>query len=202
MSKGTLYVLSAPSGCGKGTVLAEVLKELPNLSYSVSATTREPRPGEVDGVNYYFVSKEKFSELINNDGMLEYACFTDNYYGTPKAQIMQKLDNGEDVILEIETAGAMMIKAVYPEAVLIFMLPPSIEELKRRLLKRGTESEEVIEKRIAQAAREIKHAPSYDYIFINDDLDKAIEDLMSILKSSKYLSKLNNDTIKGVLKKC
>lgn len=202
MSKGTLYVLSAPSGCGKGTVLAEVFKAMPNLSYSVSATTREPRPGEVDGVNYYFVSKERFSELINNDGMLEYASFVDNYYGTPKAQIMQKLEAGEDVILEIETAGAMMIKAVYPESVLIFMLPPSIGELRRRLIKRGTDSIEIINKRVAQAVREIKHAPSYDYIFINDELEKAVEDLTAILKSSKHLSKLNNDTIKGVLQKC
>lgn len=202
MSKGTLYVLSAPSGCGKGTVLAEVFKEMPNLSYSVSATTRDPRTGEVDGVNYYFVSKDEFNELIKNDGMLEYATFVDNYYGTPKAQIMEKLDSGEDVVLEIETAGAMMVKAVYPDAVLIFMLPPSIGELRRRLIKRGTDSMEVIEKRVAQAIREIKHAPNYDYIFINDELEKAVSDMIAIMKSAKYLSKLNNDTIKGVLQKC
>lgn len=202
MSKGTLYVLSAPSGCGKGTVLAKVLSKMPDLSYSVSVTTREPRPGEVDGVDYFFISKEEFNNLIINDGLLEYAIFVENNYGTPKAPIMEKIESGKDVILEIETAGAMMVKAEYPEAVLIFMLPPSIEVLRRRLIKRGTESMEVIEKRVAQAIREIKHVPNYDYIFINDKLDDAVDDLIDIMKSAKHLSRLNNDTIKGVLQKC
>lgn len=202
MSKGTLYVLSAPSGCGKGTVIKQVRNLLPELYYSVSVTTRGPRPGEVDGVDYSFISKDEFNALVKNDGMLEYAIFVENSYGTPKAPIMERIESGKDVILEIETAGAMMVKAVYPEAVLIFMLPPSIDELRRRLIKRGTESMEVIDKRVAQAIREIKHTPNYDYIFINDKLDEAVADLIEIMKSAKHLSKLNNDTIKGVLQKC
>lgn len=202
MNKGTLYVLSAPSGCGKGTVLNELFKRTDNVYYSVSATTRQPREGEVDGVNYYFVTKERFLELVKNDGMLEYATFVDNYYGTPKAPIEKKLAEGKDVILEIETAGAMMVKSVCPEAVLIFMLPPSIEELVHRLEGRGTETEEVISKRVTQAYREIRLANNYDYVFINDDLSQAVDDLMMIMKSAKHLVNKNNDLIKGVLEKC
>ena len=202
MNKGTLYVLSAPSGCGKGTVLNELFKRTDNVFYSVSATTRFPREGEVDGVNYYFVTKEHFLELVKSDGMLEYATFVDNYYGTPKAPIEQKLAEGKDVILEIETAGAMMVKSVCPEAVLIFMLPPSIEELAERLRGRGTESEEVISKRVMEAYREIRLANNYDYVFVNDDLSEAVDDLMMIMKSAKHLVNKNNDLIKGVLEKC
>lgn len=202
MNKGTLYVLSAPSGCGKGTVLGELFKRTDNVFYSVSATTRAPREGEVDGVNYYFVTKERFLELVRNDGMLEYATFVDNYYGTPKAPIEEKLAEGKDVILEIETAGAMMVKAVCPEAVLIFMLPPSIEELAHRLEGRGTETEEVIQKRVTQAYREIRLANNYDYVFVNDNLSEAVDDLMMIMKSAKHLVNKNNEIIKGVLEKC
>jgi len=202
MNKGTLYVLSAPSGCGKGTVLNELFKRTDNVFYSVSATTRSPREGEVDGVNYYFVTKEHFLELVKSDGMLEYATFVDNYYGTPKAPIEQKLAEGKDVILEIETAGAMMVKSVCPEAVLIFMLPPSIEELAERLRGRGTESEEVISKRVMEAYREIRLANNYDYVFVNDNLSEAVDDLMMIMKSAKHLVNKNNDLIKGVLEKC
>lgn len=202
MNKGTLYVLSAPSGCGKGTVLNELFKRTDNVFYSVSATTRSPREGEVDGVNYYFVTKEHFLELVKSDGMLEYATFVDNHYGTPKAPIEQKLAEGKDVILEIETAGAMMVKSVCPEAVLIFMLPPSIEELAERLRGRGTESEEVISKRVMEAYREIRLANNYDYVFVNDDLSEAVDDLMMIMKSAKHLVNKNNDLIKGVLEKC
>ncbi len=202
MNKGTLYVLSAPSGCGKGTVLGELLKRTDNVFYSVSATTRHPREGEVDGVNYFFVTKERFLELVKSDGMLEYATFVDNYYGTPKAPIEAMLAQGKDVILEIETAGAMMVKAVCPEAVLIFMLPPSIEELAKRLEERGTETRDAIEKRVAQASREIRLAGNYDYVFINDDLGRAVDDLIMIMKSAKHLVNKNNDLIKGVLEKC
>lgn len=202
MNKGMLYVLSAPSGCGKGTVLSELFKRTDNVFYSVSATTRQPRDGEVDGVNYYFVTKERFLELVKSDGMLEYATFVDNYYGTPKAPIEKKLAEGKDVILEIETAGAMMVKAACPEAVLIFMLPPSIDVLTCRLEGRGTESEEVISKRVAQASREIRLAGNYDYVFVNDSISEAVDDLMMIMKSAKHLVKKNKDIIKGVLEKC
>lgn len=202
MNKGTLYVLSAPSGCGKGTVLGELFKKADNVFYSVSATTRAPREGEVDGVNYYFVTKERFLELVKSGGMLEYATFVDNYYGTPKAPIERKLAEGKDVILEIETAGAMMVKSVCPEAVLIFMLPPSIEALAQRLRGRGTETEDVIQKRVMEAYREIRLAYNYDYVFVNDELSEAVDDLMMIMKSAKHLVSKNKDIIKGVLEKC
>ena len=202
MNKGVLYVLSAPSGCGKGTVLAELFKRNSDIYYSISATTRAPREGEADGVNYFFVTTEKFEELIRSGGMLEYAEFCGNYYGTPKKKIEEKLCMGKDVILEIETAGAMKVKAACPEAVLIFMLPPSVETLKHRLIKRGTDSQSVIQKRVEQAEREIGMAKEYDYVFVNDDLDAAVDDLELIMKSAKYLVNQNKDLIKGVLEKC
>lgn len=198
MNKGLLIVVSGPSGCGKGTILAEVLKN-GNLYYSVSATTRAPRPGEVDGVNYSFLTKEKFEELINNDGMLEYACYCGNYYGTPKEQVMKNLENGKDVILEIEVQGALKVMETCPEAVFIFILPPSIKELRRRLNKRGTEAEDVIEKRVAQAVSEIKLANKYNYIMVNGELEKAIDDLISIINAEKMTRKRAEYLINEVL---
>lgn len=202
MSKGTLYVFSAPSGCGKGTVLKELFKKMPGMYYSVSATTREPREGEQDGINYFFVSKEEFKKLIDSDGMLEYATYCGNYYGTPKKRITDYLEQGTDVVLEIETAGAMMVKAVYPEAVMIFMLPPSVDDLRKRLVGRGTDSAEVIEKRVSEASREIRLSANYDFLLINDDLSETVDTLCGIMKYSKNLTKINKDIIKGVLEKC
>lgn len=198
-NKGVLYVVSAPSGCGKGTILDEVFKSNDNLYYSISATTRQPRPGEVNGVNYHFKTVDEFKDLIANDGFLEYAQFCDNYYGTPKAQVFEKLESGADVILEIETKGALQVKKVYPDAVLIFILPPSVSELKRRLYKRGTETEEVIQKRVNEAIDEIKKSPLYDYAMVNDDLSDAIEDFIHILKAEKLKAKNNINTINEVL---
>ncbi|MCD7847638.1 MAG: guanylate kinase [Oscillospiraceae bacterium] len=202
MNKGVLYVFSAPSGCGKGTVLTEIRKRMPNLKYSVSATTREPREGELNGVHYYFVSKERFDELVETGGMLEHATFCGNSYGTPKEKVLECLDSGIDVILEIETKGAMMVKESYPEAVMIFMLPPSIEELRRRLENRHSETEEVINGRVSEATREIAQAKNYDYVFVNDDVSEAVETLYQIMTVSKNLTKINQDLIKGVLDKC
>lgn len=199
-NKGTLYVFSAPSGCGKGTVLNEIFSRMPNLRYSVSATTRAPREGETDGVSYHFVTKEEFERLIESDGMLEHAFYCDNYYGTPRKEIERCLANGEDVILEIETDGAMQVKSKCPEAVLIFMLPPSLEILKNRLLGRGTDSEEVISKRIGKAEKEISMSKNYDFVFVNDDLNEAAETLYGIMKYSKNLTRNNLDLIKGVLR--
>lgn len=202
MSKGILYVFSAPSGCGKGTVLNELFKRLPDIHYSVSATTRAPRDGEVNGKSYYFITKDEFNNLIKTNGMLEYASFCGNYYGTPKKKIMECLENGQDVILEIETAGAMMVKAVHPEAVLIFMLPPSVEELKNRLIGRGTEDMDTILRRVGEASREIQLSRNYDFVFVNDKLDEAVDTLTGIIKYSKNLTGNNIDLIKGVLEQC
>lgn len=202
MSRGTLYIISAPSGTGKGTIVAEVLKSDPNIHFSVSATTRAPREGETDGVNYYFISREEFLELINNGGMLEHAEFCGNHYGTPKKAVYDKLEAGRDVILEIETVGAMKVKSVCPEAVSIFILPPSLSELRRRLQTRATDSEEVIERRVAEARAEIEKSRAYDYIVVNDDLQKAIDDVKAVMSAAKRMTKLNQDTIEGVLKKC
>ena len=200
MNKGKLFVVSAPSGCGKGTILFEVLNKNKNLFYSVSATTRAPREGEIDGVNYYFLSKDEFKMEIDNGGMLEYAQYCDNFYGTPKKKVVEKLEQGIDVILEIETKGAMQVKGVMPEAVLIFILPPSVLELRRRLNKRGTEEESVIEKRVKEAEDEIRRAFNYDYIIMNDELDKAIEDFEAVLKASKLTKENNKNMIEEVLR--
>ena len=191
MSKGTLFIVSGPSGCGKGTVLAEILKQ-DNVYYSVSATTRTPRPGEINGVNYHFLSKDEFEKLIENDGMLEYANYCGNYYGTPKKPVEDMLAEGKNVILEIEVQGALKVMEKCPEAVSVFILPPSLKELRRRLHKRGTETEEVIEKRIGEAAGEIRKAINYDYVMINGELEIAVSDLLSIIDSQK-LKKENSE---------
>lgn len=191
MSKGTLFIVSGPSGCGKGTVLAEILKQ-DNVYYSVSATTRAPRPGEINGVNYHFLSKDEFEKLIENGGMLEYANYCGNYYGTPKKPVEDMLAEDKNVILEIEVQGALKVMEKCPEAVSVFILPPSLKELRRRLHKRGTETEEVIEKRIGEAAGEIRKAVNYDYVMINGELEIAVSDLLSIINSQK-LKKENSE---------
>ncbi|MGN0643233.1 MAG: guanylate kinase [Huintestinicola sp.] len=197
-SRGMLIVVSAPSGCGKGTILAEVLKN-DNFYYSVSATTRDPREGEVNGINYHFLSKDEFEKLIAEEGMLEHACYCGNYYGTPRKQVYEKLDEGKDVILEIEVQGAMKIKEKCPEAVFIFILPPSLKELRRRLENRGTESEDVIAKRVGEAAGEIAKAVNYDYIIVNDDLDTAVEDFLAVIRAERLTKKRNSNKINEVL---
>lgn len=198
MSKGILMVVSGPSGCGKGTVLAEILKS-DKIFYSVSATTRSPRPGETDGVNYYFLTKEKFEEMIAGGEMLEYASFCGNYYGTPRKPVEDMLEKGCHVILEIEVQGAMKIKEKCPDAVFIFILPPSLKELRRRLEKRGTESEEVIEKRLGEAAGEISQAYKYDYAVINGELSEAVDDLRSIIRAEELKTAEIKNTIDEVL---
>lgn len=202
MNRGTLFIISAPSGTGKGTIVSEILKSDPNIYFSVSATTRAPREGEKDGVNYFFITREEFLGLIETGGMLEHTEFCGNLYGTPKKAVYDKLDSGRDVLLEIETVGAMNVKAACPEAVSIFILPPSLYELRRRLEKRGTDSEEVISRRIAEARAEIEKSRLYDFVVMNDDLESAINDVKSVMSASKKLSKLNHDIIEGVLKKC
>ena len=176
-NKGLLLVVSAPSGCGKGTILGEILKD-EGFYYSISATTRAPREGEQDGVNYHFITKEEFEQRIARGGMLEYAQYCGNYYGTPKKEVEQMREAGRDVILEIEVEGAMKVRSLCPDAVFLFIAPPSVEELRRRLNKRGTEAAEVIEERVAQASRELSYADRYDYIIVNGELEKAIDRFM------------------------
>lgn len=199
MSKGRLIVFSAPSGCGKGTMLREILRD-ENFYISVSATTREPREGEVDGVDYHFISREEFQKLIDNNGMLEYAEYCDNLYGTPVKEVREQLDKGRNVILEIEVKGAMKIRKLCPEALFIFVVPPSLKELDRRLRKRGTETEEVIIQRVERAAEEIPYAVKYDYIIVNDGLEEAVEDFRSIVRAESFRAEFSRELINEVMK--
>lgn len=182
MSKGLLIVLSGPSGCGKGTIVQEILKD-GDCAVSVSATTRSPREGEENHVHYHFLSKEEFEQRIANDGLLEYAEYCDNYYGTPRAEVEAMRASGKHVILEIEVQGAFQVRERCPEAILVFTIPPSIAELRRRLEKRGTETAEVIEKRIARAQEELPLARHYDFIVLNHALEDAVADFRSIIRT-------------------
>jgi len=182
-ARGTLFVISGPSGSGKGTILKEILARRSDLFVSVSATTREPRPGEQEGVSYFFVTRERFLEMIEGGEVLEHASYCGNYYGTPRAEVQKRLDSGVDVILEIEVQGAMQIKKSMPEAVLIFVTPPTPEVLRARLTGRGTESPQVIEKRIETARREYSFIDLYDYVVINDELEKAADDMLAVLRA-------------------
>lgn len=182
VKRGKLVVYSGSSGVGKGTIMEHLLKEFPELKFSVSATTRAPRPGEVHGVHYFFVSHEEFDRMIEEDGFLEHETFCDNKYGTPKKAVEDMLSQGTNVILEIEVKGGTNVIRRFPECVSIFILPPSIEELERRLRKRGTEDEETILKRVSEAEEEIKSAPVYKYNVINGELEVAIDEVISILK--------------------
>lgn len=183
--KGLLLVVSGPSGAGKGTICKELISKNDDIKLSVSATTRKPRNGEVHGVNYFFIEKEKFEEMIDNVEFLEYAQIYDNFYGTPKAAIIECLENGQDVVLEIEMQGAKQIKEVYPEGVFIFVLPPSLEELKNRIVGRGTETKEEIEKRFSCAFEEINQIVNYDYFVVNKDVTKSVKEVESIILAEK-----------------
>ena len=182
--RGLLIVISGPSGVGKGTV-RKALFEMKNhnLTYSVSMTTRAKRPGEVDGVDYYFTTKEEFENRIKNNKFLEYAEFVGNYYGTPLDKVNEKLDSGHEVVLEIEVEGALQVKKKIPDCVMIFIVPPSKEDLYKRLKSRGTESEEIIIERIEKANREFKKAKFYDYIVVNDEVNNAADRILAIIRA-------------------
>lgn len=186
-NKGTLFVITGPSGAGKGTVLKQVIQSLDQLYFSVSATTRAPREGEVDGVHYHFLTKERFEELIANDRFLEYARYAENYYGTPLDPVEEHLEQGHDVILEIELQGALQVKKRLPKAVLVFIAPPSFEELESRLRGRGTEAEEVILKRLAIARQECANMDEFRYIVVNDEVESAADRLRAVMLSHRCL---------------
>lgn len=183
--RGQLYVVSGPSGCGKDTIVQKLLKKKKDIWLSISCTSRSPRPNEKNGKDYFFLTNEEFEKGISNDEFLEYAKFADNYYGTPRKSIEQHLQNGEDVILVIEIMGALQIKELLPDTLFIFILPPSMKELKRRLVSRGTETKEKIDKRFLRAYEEINELNKYNYVVVNDEVDLAVKKVESILLSEK-----------------
>lgn len=183
--RGQLIVLSGPSGVGKSTVIAELFAQRSNIYFSVSYTTRQPRVGEQDGVNYNFVSREEFERMIADDELLEYAEYVDNYYGTSMKLIQEKLDAGIDVLLDIEVQGAAKVRARCPDALFIFIIPPSFEELSRRLHRRNTDSQEVIAGRLAKARQEFREIPKYDYLVINDKVANAVHEIEAILTAAE-----------------
>ena len=197
MKKGLLIVLSGPSGVGKGTILKEFVEDPElNLAYSVSMTTRGMRPGEVEGVNYNFVDRPAFEQAIKDGELLEYAEFVGNYYGTPKAYVEEQLARGKDVILEIEIQGALKVRRQFPDALLLFVTPPSAEVLKNRLIGRGTETMDVIEHRLARALEEAEGLEEYDYLVVNDVLEEAVREVHEIIQNEHYRVARNADKIR------
>lgn len=183
--KGRMFVVSGPSGVGKGTIVEKLIRDNPQLHLSVSATTRGMRSGEAEGINYYYKTREEFAKMIEADELLEWAEFCGNYYGTPKAAISSKLDEGKDVILEIETQGAMKVKECFPESIFVFVVPPSMEELENRLKGRDTEKEDVIKLRVDTAKKEIQLINKYDYVIVNDNLDEAVASLEGVIAADR-----------------
>ncbi len=198
MSKGVLAVVSGFSGAGKGTVMKALLKEYDDYALSISVTTRSPRPGEEDGREYFFRTREEVEKMIAEDQLLEYAEYVGNYYGTPRFYVEDMLARGKNVILEIELQGAMQIKQKNPEAVLVFITPPSFEELKNRLIGRGTETEEVINSRLARAAEEAEEMDKYDYIVVNDQVEDCVHCLHQIILSERCKVHCNEELIKTI----
>ncbi|MCI7263703.1 MAG: guanylate kinase [Clostridium sp.] len=184
-NQGALVVVSGFSGAGKGTLMKALLERYDNYALSISATTRGPRTGEVDGREYFFKTREEFLQMIEADQLIEYAEYVNNFYGTPKDYVFSNLESGKDVLLEIEIQGALKVKEKFPDAVLIFVTPPSAEELRRRLLGRGTESLEKIEARLARAAQEAEYMDRYDYLLVNDNLDECVEEMHRLIQAMR-----------------
>lgn len=199
MEEGLLVVVSGPSGCGKGTICKELLRRNKDIIISISATTRKPRNGEVEGVNYFFIDKERFDAMVQNDEFIEYANVHGNFYGTPKKFVLDKLKNGESILFEIDVQGAIQIKKMYPKAVLIFIAPPSMEELKNRIVGRGTESKSDIEKRYENAFKELEYIKEYEYMVINDEVMNAVEKIESVIMAEKCKTIRQKELIKKIL---
>jgi guanylate kinase len=193
--RGLLIVVSGPSGAGKGTICENLLRTKDYIHPSVSTTTREPRTGEVAGVDYNFITKDAFEQKIKNDDFLEYAQVYDNYYGTPRDFVIEKLAKGEDVLLEIDIQGALQVRQKFPEGIFVFILPPSMKELKNRIINRGSETKESLEKRFTSAFKEIKFLKKYDYFIVNDKVEKATDTLISIIEAEKSRVVENVDDI-------
>ncbi|MCR4850882.1 MAG: guanylate kinase [Lachnospiraceae bacterium] len=196
--RGVLIVVSGFSGAGKGTIVKKIIEENDNYALSISMTTREPREGEKEGVSYFFVSKERFEDAISNGELVEYANYVGNYYGTPKKYVEDMIESGKDVILEIEMQGAMQVKTRFPDAVLVFVTPPNADELKRRLMSRGTESEEVVNKRMKRAYEESAFVDRYDYLLVNDDLDKCVKELHMLIEASHHAPNCSAGLLKSI----
>ena len=201
MKKGTFFVLSGPSGSGKGTVLKEVLRKSDRIVYSVSATSRSPRAGEVDGINYYFKSREEFETLIKADAFIEYTETYGNYYGTLKSEVEKAIENGKNIILEIDPVGARNVRAHYPDAVLMFLVAPDLEVLSSRLSGRGSESAETFKIRHDAALSEMENATLYDYVVVNDFVERAADDILAIIRAENLRTK-NSIEILSRIKGC
>lgn len=196
--KGILIVVSGFSGAGKGTLMKEIMKQYDNYALSISATTRAPREGEVHGKEYFFSTVDEFEKMIANNELIEYAKYVDNYYGTPRAYVEQKLEEGKDVILEIEIQGALKVKEKFPETLLLFVTPPTVEELRRRLIGRGTETMEVIENRMKRAVEESEDMDQYDYLVINDNLQTCVREMHQIIQEEHKRTFRNIDFIEQI----
>ncbi len=199
MKKGLLIVISAPSGAGKTTICRDFLEKNPHMNYAVSTTTRLPRDGEKDGIDYYFTDIDKFKKMIDDDAFLEYAKVYNHFYGTSKREVMEKVDCGLDVLVDVDTQGAESIRKIYPESVQIFILPPSIEILEKRLRDRGKDADEVIDFRLSKVKEEINEAKNYKYFIINDEVDKAVDSFQAIINSEKLLISRNQDVLEKYL---
>ena len=201
MNKGRVYIIAGPSGSGKDSVMKKVFEKAPDIAFSISSITRAMRPGEVEGEKYNFISRECFEQMIANDELLEHNVFVGNYYGTPKAPVIECIESGRDMLIEVDVNGAEQIRAKMPDAVSVFIMPPSLEILKNRLTGRGTDSQEVIDKRLNEALREIASAKDFDYIVVNDDLETAADNFVSIMSTDHFKTDRNLELINKILNK-
>ena len=199
MNKGLAFIISGPSGSGKDTLLVELFKKCPQIKFSISSVTRDMREGEKEGEKYNFISRKEFEEMLQRDELLEHNVYVGNYYGTPKTPVLNASKNGEDIIIEVDVNGAKQIREKLPQAVSIFIMPPSFAELEKRLSGRGTETEEVIAERMNSALFEIERATEYDYIVVNDDIDTAVDDIIQIISGSRLMLKRQKHIIDEVL---